>query len=511
MTDATAGMTRLVDSAHMQEIDRRAQEEYGIPSIVLMESAGLFAWLELKHRLEERFGGSQPSICVVAGKGNNGGDALVMARYAIGEGYDTTVVLAAGRDELGEHAGVHARIVAALGAEVLVWKERTQACRDAIRGTNVVVDGLAGTGIKGALRPPLDAICDAMNVARAPVATVDAPSGLSDSWRSDMPAVEATWTLTMGVPKNCLYTPLARAKCGEIVRIPVSFPRELIVDPSIRGVVLEPDRLSALLPPLSPVAYKHKRGVVGVFAGAMGTTGAAVLAAEGAHRCRAGLVTVFADEAVYPIVASNVGSVMVRPLQPEAPLGGVDLDAVVVGPGWGVTEERAALLRTIVDTGPGGAIDADGLNLLATMDEPPALSVRWVLTPHPGEMARLLGTDGRTVLEEFLPSALRLAKERGAVVVGKSHTTIVAHPDGRYAYADGMNAAMATGGSGDVLAGAIAGLVAGGMDGWQAACAAVLAHQIAGQSLRERAGLFLAEELAVELGMVADVARRSLE
>ncbi|MFP4113364.1 MAG: NAD(P)H-hydrate dehydratase [Spirochaetales bacterium] len=511
MTDWTRDLTRIVDSSRMQEIDRRAQNEYAIPAIVLMESAGLLSWLEIERRLSGR--PQSPRLCVVAGKGNNGGDALVMARYAVGAGYETSVVLSAPEEALGEHARVHAGVVRSLGVQPFVWANDRRTCLDALARADVVVDGLAGTGVRGALRAPLDDICSAINEALergAQVASVDAPSGLGDEWRPGMPAVRATWTLTMGLPKECLYAPAARSLCGAIVRINVCFPSDLTRDPTIRGTLLESDRLRTVLPPLDADTYKHRRGATGVFAGGVGTTGAAVLSAEGAHRCRAGLVTVFADDAIYPIVASNVGSVMVRPLDPEEPLAGVDVDSVVIGPGWGVSDARRELLRALLPGGradrvAAGVLDADALNLLAGMDDAPGLHDRWVLTPHPGELGRLLGTGSAAVLADFKGAALELAGRTGAVVVGKSHTTIVAHPDGRFAYADGMNAAMGTGGSGDVLAGAIGGLLAGGMDGWRASCAAVLVHQIAGRSLRRRRGLFLAEELAAELGKVADV------
>ena len=511
MSSFEAGLTRVVDSRAMQEIDRRAQEEFGTPALVLMESAGLLGWLELRSRLGEPAvaepgrARSGPKLCFLAGKGNNGGDALVMARYALRDGYQVTIVLAATPGQLGEQARLHARIIEAQNARVLVWSEQTDACRSTIASAHVIVDGLAGTGIKGALRSPLDAMCAAANDSAGEIVAVDAPSGLSDQWRSEMPAVRAKWTLTMGLPKTCLYAPSARPLCGEIIRIGVSFPPQLTSSSEIHGVLLEPRDLGIILPPISDEAYKHRRGVVGVFAGSVGTTGAAVLAAEGAQRCRAGLVTIYADDEIYPIVASTVKSVMARRRMSIAALGDTALDAVVVGPGWGVTPERRSLLNDLLSAIPKGVIDADGLNLLAGMDSAPSLSEEWVLTPHPGELARLLDRSTGEVRESFLASVRELAARSGAVVVGKSNVTMIARPDGRFAIVDGMNPALGTGGTGDVLAGAIAGLLAGGMSGWQAACAGTLAHQMAGRSLRDRSGIFLAEELPAELGRVVDV------
>jgi hydroxyethylthiazole kinase-like uncharacterized protein yjeF len=164
--------------------------------------------------------------------------------------------------------------------------------------------------------------------------------------------------------------------------------------------------------------------------------------------------------------------------------------------------------RSIVAALPRGVIDADGLNLIARMTaegDPPRLHDAWVLTPHPAEMARLLDVDPKSVLDDFIGAVVRTAERTAAIVVGKSSTTVLAHPDGRYAIADGMNPAMGTGGTGDVLAGATAGLLAGGMDAWTAACAGVLVHQQAGRTMRERAGLFLAEQLPDEIGRIVDV------
>jgi ADP-dependent NAD(P)H-hydrate dehydratase / NAD(P)H-hydrate epimerase len=330
---------KLVDSAGMQTIDRRAQEEYGIPALLLMESAGLLAWVDLRTR----FGSGRPSICAVAGRGNNGGDALVMARYAILDGFPVMVVLAAPSDALGELSGLHAGILRRLGAPVLEWSADEDACRAAIDGAELIIDGLAGTGIKGALRAPLDGICVAINGSKARVAAVDAPSGLGDDWRPGMPVVDAEVTLTMGLPKTCLYGPRGRLHCGEIRRIQLSFPSALVNDPGLPGTLLEPDDLGRLLAPLTPDMYKHKRGVVAVFAGAVGTTGAAVLAADAAARCRAGMVTIYVDPEIYSVVAPAVRSVMVRPFGPGADLP-ANADAAIVGPGWGVSETRATQL-----------------------------------------------------------------------------------------------------------------------------------------------------------------------
>ena len=502
---------KLVTAQQMSEIDRRAQEEFGIPGIVLMESAGLLAWQELRRLAAAAGPGSRPEVmpllCILAGKGNNGGDALVIARYAHAAGWPVTVVLAAPERELGEQAALHAAVVRALGVAVLDWGSEPERARSAMAAADLILDGLAGTGIRGALRAPLDQMAQAANEAPARVVAVDTPSGLGDAWEPDMPAVRASWTLTMGLPKVAFYGPRARPFCGSIVPIAVSFPPSLLEDPAIEGELLTPEDLESLVEPLEPGSYKHRRGVVAVFAGTEGTTGAAVLAAEGAQRCRAGLVTIYADRAIYPVMASSVRSIMVRAVEAGAdrvPEPALACGAAVIGPGWGVAG-REPLLRSLLAHLPGGAIDADGLNVVAGLSAWPALSDQWVLTPHPAELARLLDRRTSEVMDGLVDAVRELARRSGAVVAGKSSTVVLAHPDGRYAVIDGGNPAMGTGGTGDVFAGAVAGLIAGGMDGWLAARAAALVHQLAGRSLRERAGIYLAEELPAEMGRIVDV------
>ena len=364
------------------------------------------------------------------------------------------------------------------------------------------IDGVTVTGIKGALRQPLADVVKAVNRSPAFTVAVDVPSGIGDAYRKGMPAVTADATLTMGLPKLALYLPFARPSCGTIHVVRLGFPPQLIDDDSIPGTMLTAEEAGAMVPPLAPAAYKNVRGTVGVFAGSEGTTGAGVLAARAAAHSRAGLVTLFLEREVHTAAASQLSSVMVRPVDYAAapaelpsPLPIERFNARVVGPGWGRAESRRRWLEALVASGS-GVLDADGLSILAEDDAiPRPFRHPWVLTPHPGEFSRLLGVARDDVLADPVAHVLAAAASFGCVVVLKSHVTYIASPSGRYWVLDGMNPALGTGGSGDVLAGTIGGLLAGGLSVEAAACGGVFAHHQAGKRAYEERGWFTADEI----------------
>ncbi len=483
---------KVVDSGRMTEIDRRAQVEYGIPALVLLENAGLKSYQYLKDRY---WGGRPPEgpAVFVAGKGNNGGDALVIARQCFLDGKrDLTIVTS------GDPEPVQMGMCAALGIRACRW-DGAEA-REAIERSSVLFDGIAGTGLKGALKKPLDSLVGAVNASRSFKVSIDVPSGVGDGYRDGDPAVTADVTVTMGLPKLCLYLPSARRLAGAIHTIAIGFPPGLLDADDIPGELLTIETVRSRVPAVEPDSYKNRRGSVAVFGGAAGTTGAAVLAARAASRSRAGLVTVFAERAVYPVIAAQLAAVMTRAWDDSASPEGFEaerFDALLVGPGWGQAETRKAWLGYFLSSGARGVIDADGLNVLASerASLPRRLGGRWILTPHPGEFSRLSGADRAELAGNPLPRVLALAEELEAVIVYKAHVSIVAAPDGRYGILDGMNPSLGTGGSGDVLGGIIAGFLATGLDAVSAARAGVFAHHLAGRMAFAERGWYSAEEL----------------
>ena len=491
---------KIVSSEAMALIDRRSQAEFAIPSLVLMEDAGVKSWSILRR---EVWGGRRPRGRIVAagGRGNNGGDAFVMARQAAVEGFrPITIVLAGGRPDPNTDPGRNLAACEALGVEIADWPVQQELVLSRLTDAAWLLDGISGTGLRGPLRPPANDLVRAINQSPARKVALDVPSGVGDGFREDYPAVRAEVTLTMGLPKLCLYLPRARALCGRIIVVPVGFPPVLVEDESIAGELLPTGAWKRIAPPVPVDTHKNRRGHLAVFAGSPGTTGAAVLCATSAARARVGLVTVFADREAYPVIAPRLTSIMCRPWDSSR----TDRDwepsrytAFLLGPGWGTGEDRAAWLDMLLPLSIPGVMDADALTLLGkrAASRKVDLGGRWVLTPHPAEFSRLTGATRDAVLDDPVGHALAASGRLNAVVVLKGHTTVIANTDGRYWILDGANPALATGGSGDVLAGLIAGGIAGGLPALDAARFGVSLHARVGAIAARRRGWFLAEDL----------------
>lgn len=535
-------MTAVLRHSEMVAIDRFARQQLGIPEMSLIESAGLQAQAELEARRwpadPGRWAGADRrplappaplhGAVYAVGRGNNGADALVMARHAHAHGARDLRVLQVGKPPAdGTPAAVHLDAVRRLGLRVDVVGDDAAGggVAAALQPAPLVVDGICGTGIRGRLRGAARDMVRAINGCDAAVAAVDVPSGMHDGEDGEVgECVRAQLTLAMGAPKRCLYLPANRMASGEVVVLDCGFPPELLRPEHARGRLLELGALPATLPRIGDDAHKGVRGHVALLGGARGTAGAVRLAAESAGRTSAGLVTVITDAEVVDVMAPTLPSAMWRPL--ADPSGG-DLsrvlarcDAVAVGPGWGQSDQRLELLRAVlavVEQAAGsaapaggcdrGVIDADGLNLLATLRGEEGgccdLGGLWVLTPHPAELARLSRTSVAAILAAPDQAAAQAAAEWNATVVLKGHVTVVSDRD-HDRFLDAPNAALATGGSGDVLAGVVASLLAGGASPVQAAQGGVLLHAAAARLARRERGWFLAEELPIYLGRCAE-------
>jgi len=539
----------------MAHVDAVAQQDYAIPGMILMENAGRNAYRALSSRMrsEGELDGTPRSagdvgteegrrsrhIVFVCGNGNNGGDAMVMARACFEEGvHRATVLLARGtaKGSAEQNLTINRNLGVRIGtADVSAAEEPSDSVvstRDVLESADLIVDGISGTGTSGGLRPPVSTLVDLINEHPAAVYSVDVPSGISDGFSDGLPAVAADVTLTMGTPKQCLYLPSARSKAGDIVTVPVGFPKELLTNPEFPVDLAELSDLGILLPPLRRQSYKMTRGVVAVFAGALGTGGAALLSAEAAARSSAGMTHLFVDPDAYGVVAGAANpSLMVHPASDSVTADLARARACVAGPGWGVGEVQKQTLRTLASSGTPTVLDADGLNTYADMAGgsataegrefvPPAFSGECVLTPHPGEFRRLARAfnmdtetpDDEAYRPERQPDLLRhvsaLADASGCVVCYKSHVVYIAAPssdapgDGTIRVVDGMTPELATAGAGDVLAGLIAGLLARGIPAAQAAVAGVLIHQEAGRRACRENGWFIASDLLPEIGRV---------
>ncbi|MCF7929317.1 MAG: NAD(P)H-hydrate dehydratase [Spirochaetales bacterium] len=507
---------RMVRSDEMAAIDAAAQKDYHIPDILLMENAGIMLSRAMQERMQDICTGDPAGCCitVAAGRGNNAGDAQVIARRLHLEGFHRITVVFTSM-KLKGNAELHASIDRELGLPQAALDENPEAVEEFLRHADLIIDGVSGTGIQGELRGASLRLVEMINAARAPVYAVDVPSGVGDSYRTGYRAVQAARTFTVGLPKRCLYLPAARTSCGKIEVVPIGFPPALLraseeqASNEKKGMeLIEHSDLDRLLPVLEPDSYKNRRGHLAVFAGSVGTHGASLLAARAASRGRSGLVTLYADTDLYPLLAPALSSVMLHPLAAEEIPDLRSYSAFAAGPGWGAAPHRDKLLSALIASGHKGVIDADGLTVLSRLtgkegrngmeDENPAIDMegRIVLTPHPGEFSRFSGMPVQDILAAPDEAVGRFAARFHAVVVLKGHVTWIGDPSGSVAVYDGMEPAMATGGTGDVLTGVIGSLLASGLEAPDAARAGVLIHGRAGKRLAvERHGTFASEEL----------------
>jgi NAD(P)H-hydrate epimerase len=474
------GSTPLFDSAAMREADRRATADHGMPSILLMERAGLAT----AQAIAAEFPGARAALIVV-GTGNNGGDGMVVARHLAEAGWDVRVVAPGGAPPATPDAAAMTAIAASLGI-------RVEPLDGAGAGDALVVDALLGTGARGAPRGAVAGAIEWIAASGAPAVAVDVPSGVeADTGRVPGAAVRAEMTVTYHGDKVGLRVAPGSGHAGRVRVADIGIP-SAVATPAAAWLVGR--GATAAVPPKGPHGDKYAGGAVLVVAGSPGLTGAACMAARATLRAGAGLTVVVTPAAVQPAVAAHLLEVMVAPLPDEdghlAP-GSVDeivaqaarVGALAIGPGLGrAPGTRAALMEVLGRLDLPTVIDADGLWHLA--GAPGAVAGRGgatVLTPHAGEAARLLGRPRAEVEADRLASARELADRAGAVVVLKGPGTITAAPDGRLAVESGGTSALATAGTGDVLTGTVAAFLAKGMDPFVAAAAAVAAHARAGE------------------------------
>jgi ADP-dependent NAD(P)H-hydrate dehydratase / NAD(P)H-hydrate epimerase len=508
-------MRPVLTAAEMREADRRTIEEVGLPGAVLMENAGA----AVARAIRARFPHTRRPL-VLCGKGNNGGDGFVVARHLL-DLSPTTHHLGARAEVRGDarlHLGALERSGGTL-AEVPdggAWAAR----RAEMGSADLVVDALLGTGLRqqpeGVVAQAIADVADLHGQLGTPVVAVDIPSGLpSDTGEVAWHTMCASLTVTFAAHKYGHVLPPACERVGELTVADIGIPPSVVQAVGPKLWLLEESDAARAWPRRAPGSHKGTYGHVLVIAGSVGKSGAAVLAALGALRAGAGLVTVATCRGAVPLVAQARPELMTEPLageehvEADAAAQALSLartrDAVVLGPGLGQQASTREFVREVVRRCPVPLlVDADGLNALAAASRvAPAVDAlrrqtATVVTPHPGEMGRLVGASTGEVQRRRLETARTLAVETGAVVVLKGQRTLVAEAAGRSAVNPTGNAGLATGGTGDVLAGIIGALLARGSDGWTAAAAGVFVHG--------RAGDLVARRLGEDALLAADVA-----
>jgi NAD(P)H-hydrate epimerase len=515
-------MIRVATAAEMQELDRRASEECGIPSLLLMENAGAETAREILAAFPEVV---RSRVLVLCGRGNNGGDGFVIARRLLGRGISVRTILLARREDVRGDARINLDILDKLGASPLEIGAGTDlsAVQEAIRSADVVVDALLGTGAQGPARGIVADAIECVNRCGRPVISVDIPSGLgADHPEPPGPAIRASLTVTFALPKRSLVLFPAAAHAGTLRVVDIGIPRSLWGDAPTDVGLLERADVAAAFPAREAAAHKGSFGHVLVIAGSVGKTGAATLAALGALRAGAGLVTLAVPASVHDILEVKLTEAMTVPV-PETdartiarealdPLLGLaeGKAAVAIGPGLGTHPSTRDLVRELVVRLPIPlVVDADGVNALAGADDclRRAAGPR-VLTPHPGECSRWLGVPSAEILRDRIPLVQKAVADLRITLVLKMARTLVGHPTDGLAVVPTGNPGMATGGTGDVLTGLIAGILARGIPSGLAARAGAYVHGLAGDLAAERFGpeAMLAGDL---LDCVPDAIRRA--
>jgi hydroxyethylthiazole kinase-like uncharacterized protein yjeF len=482
---------KLLTASEMRELDRGAIQDLGIPSLVLMENAGRTTYQILRRE----FPALQGEVAVVAGRGNNGGDGFVLARYLAQAGLPVAVFLLGPKDQVRGDARVNLDILAHLGLgvqEILTDADLKDALHRLAKA-GLIVDALLGTGLNAPVTGLMAALIERLNHLRPPVLAVDIPTGLSaDTGEVLGVALKAEVTVTYGWPKLGQVLPPGRDYVGRLWQVDISIPPDRARNAPLE--LAEARELRGLLP-LRPVgSHKGNFGHLLVLAGSEGKTGAAAMTSEAALRAGAGLVTLGIPASLNDILEVKLTEAMTLPLPEAAParaLGRAALNPILkfldqkftlaLGPGLGTHPETRDLVCCLVHDLPQPmVVDADGVN---NLDAGPsclegAAGPR-ILTPHPGEMARLLGLTVPEVQARRLDLARETAARFGITLVLKGAQTVVAAPDGRASLNSTGNPALASGGTGDVLTGLIGGFLAQGLAPWDAARLGVYLHGLA--------------------------------
>jgi len=485
---------RILNAAQMRDADRFTIEEIGISSLVLMENAGRQVVAAMEAAYQSRLNGR---VAVLCGRGNNGGDGFVVARTLLQRGIEASVFVIGALAEVRGDAKTNLEILGRLGVTVVEINDEQswELHFSEISQCTLIVDAIFGTGLKSALGGMMETIVADVNASAIPIVSIDLPSGLS----ADTPhvigdCIDASMTVTLAAPKLPLVLPPGEEHAGDVVIADIGIPQDVIDNVEGQHIeLLTPEQLRDLIEPRAADSHKGDFGRVTIVAGSRGKTGAAHLSAEGALRSGAGLVTVATPCSVLPIVASMAPEYMTEPLEESAEgtissgcverLLELKQDVIACGPGLGRSAAVGAFVRSLLDRAAVPLVlDADAITVLA--EDPGRLVGREerdvIITPHPGEMARLIGSSIDEVQANRIDVATDFATTHRVYVVLKGHRTVIATPDGHVFINPTGNAGMATGGTGDVLTGMIAAWLAQLLDAEAACRLAVFLHGAAG-------------------------------
>ena len=478
----------------MRKLDQRAISEFGIPGMVLMENAARGIVSTLFRSFPDL---PTSRVGILAGRGNNGGDGLAAARYLANRGIPCRIFLFAAQEEVKGDAGANLEILKRMGVAVqeVLNLEEWEGQKALVGSADLLLDGIFGTGLKGPVEGFFREIIESVNSLKKPVVAIDLPSGLdADSGQVLGACIQARITVTFGLAKRGLLVQPGAQAAGKVVVVDISLPRPALEGERIQDHLLEGADFLPYLLPRNPDSHKGKFGHLLVLAGSPGKTGAAALVSQAALRVGTGLITLGVPESLNSILEEKVTEVMTEPL-PETREKTLGLSAqqrifelcsrktaLALGPGLSLNLETVRLVQQVVRKSPLPAvIDADGLSALAGKPEILRKNQKeLILTPHPGEMARLAGISIEEVQKDRIEVARGFAKEYGVILVLKGSRSLIASPGGEVFINPTGNPGMASGGTGDVLTGMIGGLLAQGLPALEAAKLGVYLHGLAG-------------------------------
>jgi NAD(P)H-hydrate epimerase len=497
----------VVTAEQMREMDRLTIQKYGVPSLILMERAGAAIAQAIVERFERN---AKKGVLVVAGKGNNGGDGFVVARLLKKKGIPAEVVLLARREDLSGDAAHHLGAYLKLKGKVTeVGAENLGLLRERFSKNALIVDAILGTGMKSEVRGLYAEAITSINASGLPVVAVDIPSGLDTDRGTPLGgAIQAEMTVALGYPKlgEVIYPGLDYV--GDLAVADIGIDPRAVDQVAPKVELLERETVRRLVPRRHPDTHKGTYGHALIVAGARGKTGAAIMACRAAMRAGAGLVTLAAPRSLNDIFAGALIEVMTEMLREngaeevEAP-GDEDWrrmlerkDALLFGPGIGVSDATRSMARWLLrNLSIPWVIDADGLNNLALeADRLRRARTPPVLTPHPGEMARLTGKKTSEVNADRVGVARSFAVENHCHVVLKGARTVIATAQGKVFINPTGNPGMASGGMGDVLAGVLTALLGQGMSAEDAMTLGVYLHGYVGDRVASTRG---------EIGLIA--------
>jgi len=509
----------ILTSDEMRTVDTNYIKNIGIPSTVLMERAGIGIALFVNNLIETE--GLDGDITVIAGRGNNAGDAFVTARYLHEAGFTVNIIMTSDEKDLSKDAHVNFNLIKSR-ANINIVKSNDNWKR-MLKNSTIVIDGLLGTGAKAGLKGIMAEIADFLEDSPIYVVSIDLPSGL-DATTGEISGrcIRADATITLGFPKLGLFAPSACDFIGNIYLHPLGYPIDAFNGTDVRTYLIEPRDVVENTPMRSESANKGDFGKLLIIAGSRGFTGAGVMTANSALKSGAGLVKLALPETIETQARCHLTEVMTVPLpDKDGSLYEGSIiklrefkewaDYVVFGPGVGISDGVTKILKEVISWNKPMVIDADGLNNLANIGKI-KLPDGSIITPHPGEMARLMNTTISNIQKDRIGTAKEAVKKYKCVVVLKGRNTVIAEPDEKtgsiYINPTG-GPALASGGTGDILTGFIGSFLAQGYGQTESAINGVYLHGLCGDiiSVEKGEGLLSATDLIDVLPDACDIVR----